>query len=371
MQIGILSPRSHAAHDFSMPLRVFARDLDRRGLRVSAYGTPAGALLRCDIIGIVDKYFRSSSFNRAPPRREDVLELYASKGKTVIWFDTQDSVGQTSFEVMPYVALYAKRQLLRDKDFYCGEMYARKSRTFAAYYRNVYGIQDPSPASDHGRSPRVPATREDLEKLCISWNFGLGERRRAKRWWHLLMPRRRYAVSATPPSVERDLDISYRVSYGRPPSVDFQRVETKRRLGEMARGGQYTIAYEGKIPHREYWREIRRASIVPSPFGGGEICFRDFEAFLAGAALLKPDMGHLETWPDYYRPGETYVAHSWDFRDFEAKIAMLLESEENRRQIASIGQELYLRSLSGEHEAFVEHVLSLVERAVSSGSHGA
>jgi hypothetical protein len=75
-------------------------------------------------------------------------------------------------------------------------------------------------------------------------------------------------------------------------------------------------------------------------------------------------MGHLETWPDYYRPGETYVAHSWDFRDFEAKVTTLLEAEENRRQIASMGQELYLRSLSAGSEMFVEHVASLMERVV-------
>ena len=30
-----------------------------------------------------------------------------------------------------------------------------------------------------------------------------------------------------------------------------------------------------------------------SPFGFGEICYRDFEAMLNGACLIKPDVSHL------------------------------------------------------------------------------
>ena len=63
---------------------------------------------------------------------------------------------------------------------------------------------------------------------------------------------------------------------------------------------------------------------VLSPFGYGEICFRDFEAVLSGALLLKPDCGHLETWPDIYGEG-TYVPLDWMASDLHFKSAEVLE----------------------------------------------
>ena len=105
--------------------------------------------------------------------------------------------------------------------------------------------------------------------------------------------------------------------------------------------------------------------VVPSPFGTGEVCFRDFECFLAGAALLKPDMSHMESWPDYYEPGVTYMPHAWDFSDFQAKLTELLESQDLCRSIAQVGQNKYLESLSeAGGNAFAQHFSGLMRQAI-------
>lgn len=106
---------------------------------------------------------------------------------------------------------------------------------------------------------------------------------------------------------------------------------------------------------------------MPSPFGEGEVCYRDFECFLSGAALLKPDMGHLETWPNYYEPNITYAPYKWDFSDFQPALLELLESSEKRLSIARAGQERYLQSLSpAGGEAFALHFKELIEKAIKN-----
>jgi hypothetical protein len=68
-----------------------------------------------------------------------------------------------------------------------------------------------------------------------------------------------------------------------------------------------------KLGRLAYFREMERTRSVLLPFGLGEITLKDFEVFLTGSLLIKPDMSHLETWPDFYRDGETFVGHAWIF----------------------------------------------------------
>jgi hypothetical protein len=116
------------------------------------------------------------------------------------------------------------------------------------------------------------------------------------------------------------------------------------------------------VIRREYLHELSRAAVSVSPFGHGEICLRDFETFLAGAALVKPDMSHVETWPPFYVDGETYVAHRWNLDDLEDAIRGLLASP-RREEVARGGQDVYRRYLIERegHEAFGLRVALLMQ----------
>src|SRR5690606_34640674 len=72
-----------------------------------------------------------------------------------------------------------------------------------------------------------------------------------------------------------------------------------------------------RISQHEFLKEMRQSKLCWSPFGYGELCWRDLEAFMTGAVLIKPSMEHLDTFPDIYRAGETYLPVKWDFSDLE------------------------------------------------------
>ena len=104
--------------------------------------------------------------------------------------------------------------------------------------------------------------------------------------------------------------------------------------------------------------------IALSPFGFGEICYRDFEIFLAGAALAKPSMEHLSTYPDFFKVDTTYISFAWDFSDLDQRIDTFLSRPEKLLAIASKGQELLLdfRSREGQ-EAFCSRLVDMLELA--------
>jgi hypothetical protein len=90
-----------------------------------------------------------------------------------------------------------------------------------------------------------------------------------------------------------------------------------------------------RVTPEAYLTEMLRSRICISPFGYGEICWRDFEAILCDCLLVKPDMGHVETCPDIFRPYETYVPVKWDLSDLAETCTWYLEHEEARHRIVA------------------------------------
>ena len=88
-----------------------------------------------------------------------------------------------------------------------------------------------------------------------------------------------------------------------------------------------------------------RSRICVSPFGFGEICWRDFEAILFGCLLVKPDMGHVRTQPNVFVPGLTYVPVRWDYADLEEVCAAYLADEPRRLSVTSAARRTLLDSL--------------------------
>jgi hypothetical protein len=115
------------------------------------------------------------------------------------------------------------------------------------------------------------------------------------------------------------------------------------------------------VSYRAYINELRNAKIAVSPFGAGEMCFRDFEIILSGSLLLKPSMDHLMTWPDFFIDNENYVSVKWDFSDFDDKIESLLGNPERIRQISLQAQKRYIYWFSSEgQEKFCERFMKLI-----------
>ena len=78
--------------------------------------------------------------------------------------------------------------------------------------------------------------------------------------------------------------------------------------------------------------------VVISAFGLGEITLKDFETFLTGGMLMKPDMSHMETWPNFYENNITYVPFRWDFKDLHDVIESILGDEDLLSEISNESQ---------------------------------
>ena len=119
-----------------------------------------------------------------------------------------------------------------------------------------------------------------------------------------------------------------------------------------------------RVPNEEYNRELRSTKLVCSPFGWGEICTRDFEAFVYGAALVKPSMEHMDTFPQWFIPNETYIPVKWDFSDFTEIIESVKEPaiQKHYLDIAIHGQEMFrnfMTTREGRQE-FAKHLADVL-----------
>lgn len=133
------------------------------------------------------------------------------------------------------------------------------------------------------------------------------------------------------PASERPIDVHARLETSGSPWYSAMRNDCVRRAEALP--GR--IVTGTGLPWAAYMAELKSAKAVFSPFGYGEVCWRDIEGFMSGAVVLKQDMGHLETRPDLYRPWETYVPVAWDFSDLKQNVARLLADESLREEIAT------------------------------------
>ena len=355
-KVHVLTTRNNPNSDsFNLPLRLHRRRLKAAGVDVKLRVVANDSLLDCDTLCLNSKYFRHWGL----ARRQELLEFIGRAREKVgrlLWFDTTDSTGTTQLDVLPYVDGYFKAQVLADRRGYLNTFYGQ--RIYTDYYHREFGVVDDDP-----QGAQVAAAELDLGKVQVSWSSALGDHgygrlsavyARARTYLPLPLRTVRFAQSNS----ERRVDISCRV--GRSHSRGTIRAHRDRLVDTLEQ--RYDVP-TAKLPKRQYWQELQRAKIVASPFGWGEITLRDFHTFINGAALLKPDMSHLATWPPLYQDGKTYVACRWDMTDVGEKIEHLL-SDRRYADVARAGQETYRRYLQSEDGGleFRERFLTMLEQ---------
>ena len=80
---------------------------------------------------------------------------------------------------------------------------------------------------------------------------------------------------------------------------------------------------------------MKRSKIGLSPFGMGELCYRDLELIQWGCLLIKPDMSKVITEPDFFKPMETYVPVKPDWSDLNETIEKILDNFKDYQYIIS------------------------------------
>ena len=86
---------------------------------------------------------------------------------------------------------------------------------------------------------------------------------------------------------------------------------------------KYNIV-KGQSSPQSFISIMKRSKIGLSPFGMGELCYRDLELVQHGCLLLKPDMSKVITEPDFFKPMDTYVPLKPDWSDLNETIEKVL-----------------------------------------------
>lgn len=269
------------------------------------------------------------------------LEALKKRHRKLIWCDISDSTGTTHFKVLPYVDLYFKNQVFLNKKDYLRTYYG--SRIYSDFIHHHFGIRDHTPDEPHlNEIPEV----ELLSKIQVSWNSGFayfGMKKQLQQYLFSKYPKtlKYFKHRWILPDINRTIPISCRLGtkYSRETISQSRKMILDQLKGQIA---------TNKISYRQYYQELSQSISAMTPFGLGEISLRDFEIVMNGVAMIKQDMSHLETWPNLWVSGNTYLNFSWDLSDLNEKIAFAKSHPEIMLNYASEAQKIYKNILDSD-----------------------
>jgi len=213
--------------------------------------------------------------------------------------------------VEPYIEFYLKKGYFKDRAQHLRPTYGDTNLT--EYYGALYGI-DQEQVDWH-----IPERL--LPKLRLSPNFFT-----SPKFINTLHN------ASSVPAGDRPIDMQTRI--GKSGGGWYYQRMRQHSVDQVAAIENLRISPPGKLNYKAFMLEMRQSKLCFSPFGYGELCWRDIEAMVSGTVLIKPNMGHLDTLPDLYEPDVTYLTVSWDFSDLEEVVRHALADTEQRERIA-------------------------------------
>ena len=319
------TPEGHQIHGFSMNERALRRGLE---MTFEIVATRTLDEVEAAVIGRpADIAFVMVSFKDHPDEVTALFRRLSEKpdGPKLVFLDYFAPASTPYFGVLPHVDCYFKRQTYRDPSEYLVDYEGGNMLT--DYIAKAMGI-DLEGWSFSSRPDPV-----HLHKIVTGWNLGVTPHYR-----QLLR-----LTAAMPLSWERrPIAINCRLDLPTEPGAKIEWYHHYRRRWIEALSPlreEFRCTPSARIRRRYYFAEMILSQIGVSPFGWGEVCFRDYEVVAAGALLIKPSMGHLKTNPDIYVDGETYVAASWDGSDIREICRYYLAHPSEAKRIIQNGRQ--------------------------------
>ena len=275
---------------------------------------------------------------------QDNWKKLRDRFKKIIYFDDTASADEVNPVAFDYVDLYFKKQLRTDLNSYSMPLYGK--RVYADYYHKTLG------AVDAVETIRPALKESQWKKLRLSWNLGIGVFPKSRLRNAILRripdmlsvkvvpylyndPRKYRPAKKTIHAISARLGMIF----------DRDSVAAHRKLYQE-QYAESDLFLTGRVPLKQYNQELRHVFAVFSPFGWGEVCFRDFEAILNHALLIKPSMDHITTWPDVYKSNETYVPVAWDGSDLLTQAKTVLDNPEDFEKVRKYAAEIYMDAFS-------------------------
>jgi hypothetical protein len=347
-----INPNSRA---FNYPLLLTKKLFKTRGYKIKFHDHRSRNVLNSDIL-----FVNSKVFTRYWKNKQQIFNFLNESNKRnqfIIWFDTSDSTWSTQFDVLPYVDLFLKNQIFKDKKQYLESF--RTGRAFTDFFEHKYGTNE---MEVNYKTPDI----DQLSKIDVSWNtcfenynrYRYSKIKRIKNrisplMYNFITPRIEVDFINCYNERKRDISCRFGTNYSR-SSITAHRIAIKELM--EARGVSTEI-----INLKSYFGELINSKIGIGPFGLGEITLRDFEIIICGAVLVKPDMNHMKTWPNIFKKNITYMSHKWDLSDLNDKINMLLDNTEFRFIMSQNAQDEYIKVFSEEgQKKFVNRIINYI-----------
>jgi hypothetical protein len=236
----------------------------------------------------------------------------------LVYFDGDDDLCVQWGSLLEHVDLYVKKHIFADSTCYRKQFVGKNNLT--DYVAQVTGrsfAENPIP-----HSGTVPD--QQVGKIFAAYNIGLDEK---------IVNLFRDTRPALPS--EKTVDVMCRAACAPDNWLYALRGTVGAALEPLTQQGFKVLLPDRRVDQKEYYQEMRSSRICISPFGYGELCWRDFETVLMGSLLIKPDMSHVRTEPNIFVSGETYVPVKWDLSDLAEVCARYLADDEARNRITA------------------------------------
>ena len=189
-------------------------------------------------------------------------------------------------------------------------------------------------------------SEENWKKIKLSgWNLGYfrGDQfRPVTQQWH-------------PPSPNKTIDLCAIFNADHPPSSDHF-AENASYYTNHRRGAWDVIGtnpgysfVKDRLPFQEYITTLYQSKMSLSPFGQGEVCYRDFEIFEFGVVMIKPTMDIVNTTPNPYISDETYISVDLDWKELNDTVLKMLDNSDKLEYIVNNSRQIYDKLYSADN----------------------
>tara|TARA_Y100000994_G_C15644051_1_gene422493 strand:+ start:19 stop:1095 length:1077 start_codon:yes stop_codon:yes gene_type:complete len=317
---------------FVIPLIKNKENLKEHGIKINFHKYINHKLFDCNFLVLDSKSFKYEWDKIKIDKTKKLLHEYKKKVNNLVFLDLSDSCSFIINEALEVCDIYLKNQTYKEYLNYLKPFYGR--RIFTDFYHKKFNIEDSK--VEFGSFVK---NKNNLKKIKVSWNscfcnysfYGDIMTKLYKYFPYvgfLKYPKHKVDFKKKIYSYNNRMNFNYSKE-----TIAYQRKKISKIL-ECNNSNK-------KVSKWSYHKELIKSKILISPFGYGEINLKDFEAFLYGCLLFKPNMNHLKTWPNFYQNGKTYIDFNWNLKDFKKKLEDIIENYDSYLEIARNANNFY------------------------------
>lgn len=299
-----------------------------------------------DLVILTSRYY-TNEFNTTAEYVSNIEKIlkndvtkYRSVNSKLIYYDLSAATGSRELHLIKYVDLFLKRQIFKNKSI---------------YKDGVDGTQQYRIWATSEKLDLYSCTEDELKKIKVGWNLGYRDyssplfvlfNRSFTPFWS--------RTNFTSPDTSKPITCSFRGKLNTGHGGQRKKgIEILKKLDDSR------FVTGPTINKKDFYKEMAASKVVFSPFGHGEICYRDIESFVYGAILIKPDVSHIETFPNLFIEHKTYIPCSWDLSDLEKLLIEIDQNYKDYKHIAHQGQKTF-KEISSDFDLFYDHFTDII-----------